>query len=119
MLITFILLGKYLEAAAKGRTSDAITKLMQLTPATAILLEASCTPLLTQAPGHAAEASHPCHAPRDRGCMPPSALIARPLLSSCSSSPLTGASLLQAGSGCCVGHDAFPLVLEQVVMNLA
>eukprot|EP00891_Asterochloris_glomerata_P002470 jgi/Astpho2/2470/e_gw1.00048.183.1_t len=50
MLITFILLGKYLEAAAKGRTSDAITKLMQLTPATAILLEASCTPLLTQAP---------------------------------------------------------------------
>ena len=39
MLITFILLGKYLEALAKGRTSDAIRKLLQLTPDLATLLE--------------------------------------------------------------------------------
>ena len=38
MLITFILLGKYLEVMAKGKTSDAISKLMKLTPDTAILL---------------------------------------------------------------------------------
>ena len=38
MLITFILLGKYLEAAAKGRTSDAITQLLTLAPPTALLL---------------------------------------------------------------------------------
>lgn len=38
MLITFILMGKYLEAAAKGRTSDAITKLLNLTPEQAVLL---------------------------------------------------------------------------------
>ncbi|KAJ0267240.1 hypothetical protein HA466_0010980 [Hirschfeldia incana] len=38
MLITFILLGKYLEVMAKGKTSDAISKLMNLTPDTAILL---------------------------------------------------------------------------------
>ncbi|XP_010536885.1 PREDICTED: copper-transporting ATPase RAN1-like [Tarenaya hassleriana] len=38
MLITFVLLGKYLEALAKGKTSDAIKKLVELTPATAILL---------------------------------------------------------------------------------
>ncbi|KAL3154215.1 hypothetical protein ABBQ32_013720 [Trebouxia sp. C0010 RCD-2024] len=38
MLITFILLGKYLEAAAKSRTSAAITRLLQLTPPTATLL---------------------------------------------------------------------------------
>lgn len=38
MLITFILLGKYLEAAAKSRTSAAITRLLQLTPPTALLL---------------------------------------------------------------------------------
>ena len=38
MLITFILLGKYLEAAAKGRTSDAITALLTLTPPSALLL---------------------------------------------------------------------------------
>ena len=38
MLISFILLGKYLEAAAKSRTSAAITRLLQLTPPTAILL---------------------------------------------------------------------------------
>ncbi|CAN7027176.1 unnamed protein product [Brassica rapa subsp. trilocularis] len=39
MLITFVLLGKYLESLAKGKTSDAMKKLVQLTPATAILIE--------------------------------------------------------------------------------
>ncbi|KAK9809274.1 hypothetical protein WJX73_000048 [Symbiochloris irregularis] len=38
MLITFILAGKWLEAQAKGRTSAAITRLLTLTPATAILV---------------------------------------------------------------------------------
>ena len=38
MLISFILLGKYLEVLAKGKTSQAIAKLMDLTPETAILL---------------------------------------------------------------------------------
>ncbi|KAG2302272.1 hypothetical protein Bca4012_060594 [Brassica carinata] len=38
MLITFVLLGKYLESLAKGKTSDAMKKLVQLTPATAVLL---------------------------------------------------------------------------------
>lgn len=39
MLITFVLLGKYLESLAKGKTSDAIKKLVELAPATALLLE--------------------------------------------------------------------------------
>lgn len=39
MLITFILLGKYLESAAKGSTSEAISKLLDLTPNSAILLK--------------------------------------------------------------------------------
>lgn len=38
MIITFVLLGKYLEVLAKGRTSDAIKKLVELVPATSILL---------------------------------------------------------------------------------
>ncbi|KAK7406141.1 hypothetical protein VNO78_07760 [Psophocarpus tetragonolobus] len=38
MLISFILLGKYLEVLAKGKTSQAIAKLMDLTPDTATLL---------------------------------------------------------------------------------
>lgn len=38
MLISFILLGKYLEVLAKGKTSEAIAKLMDLAPGTAILL---------------------------------------------------------------------------------
>lgn len=38
MLISFILLGKYLEVLAKGKTSEAIAKLMNLAPETAILL---------------------------------------------------------------------------------
>lgn len=39
MLISFILLGKYLEVLAKGKTSEAIAKLMNLTPETATLLQ--------------------------------------------------------------------------------
>ncbi|KAJ1703455.1 hypothetical protein LUZ63_003234 [Rhynchospora breviuscula] len=38
MLISFILLGKYLESAAKGKTSDALSKLTELAPETAFLL---------------------------------------------------------------------------------
>jgi len=38
MLITLILLGKYLEALAKNRTSEAIKNLMRLQPKTAILI---------------------------------------------------------------------------------
>lgn len=38
MLISFIILGKYLEVLAKGKTSEAIVKLMNLAPDTAILL---------------------------------------------------------------------------------
>ncbi|EEF51170.1 probable copper-transporting ATPase HMA5 [Ricinus communis] len=38
MLISFILLGKYLEVLAKGKTSEAIAKLMDLAPESAILL---------------------------------------------------------------------------------
>ncbi|GJU54434.1 copper-transporting ATPase RAN1-like protein isoform X1 [Tanacetum coccineum] len=38
MLITFVLFGKYLESLAKGKTSDAIKKLVELTPSTALLL---------------------------------------------------------------------------------
>ena len=38
MLITFILLGKYLESSAKKKTSDMVTKLLQLVPSETILL---------------------------------------------------------------------------------
>lgn len=38
MLISFILLGKYLEVIAKGKTSDALAKLTDLAPETACLL---------------------------------------------------------------------------------
>ena len=38
MLITFICLGKYLECAAKGKTSAAIASLMGLAPPTVIIL---------------------------------------------------------------------------------
>lgn len=38
MLINFILFGKYLEVLAKGKTSEAIGKLLKLAPTTAILL---------------------------------------------------------------------------------
>jgi Cu+-exporting ATPase len=39
VIITLILLGKSLEAVSKGRTSDAIKKLMGLTPKTALIIE--------------------------------------------------------------------------------
>lgn len=38
MIVTLITLGKYMEAKAKGRTSEAITKLMDLAPKTARVL---------------------------------------------------------------------------------
>lgn len=38
MLITFILIGKYLETSARGKTSAAVTKLLELTPRNATLL---------------------------------------------------------------------------------
>jgi Cu+-exporting ATPase len=38
ILITFVILGRYLEAVAKGKTSEAIKKLMQLSPKTATVL---------------------------------------------------------------------------------
>ncbi|TPX38508.1 hypothetical protein SeMB42_g06698 [Synchytrium endobioticum] len=38
-LITFVTLGRYLENLAKGRTGTALSKLMQLAPSTATLLE--------------------------------------------------------------------------------
>lgn len=41
MLITLVLFGKYLESAAKGKTSEAIVKLLQMAPPTAILVEVS------------------------------------------------------------------------------
>jgi Cu+-exporting ATPase len=39
MLITFVILGRLLESIAKGKTSDAITKLLHLQASSAILLE--------------------------------------------------------------------------------
>ncbi|KFM25042.1 putative copper-transporting ATPase HMA5 [Auxenochlorella protothecoides] len=39
LLITFVCLGKYLESAAKGKTSQALSALLELAPPTAILCE--------------------------------------------------------------------------------
>ncbi len=39
LLITFIVLGKYLEASAKGRTSEAIKKLVELQAKSAVIVE--------------------------------------------------------------------------------
>ncbi|RCV22003.1 hypothetical protein SETIT_4G185100v2 [Setaria italica] len=38
MIITFVLFGKYLEVLAKGKTSEAIKKLVELVPSTALLV---------------------------------------------------------------------------------
>lgn len=38
MILTLITVGKYLESRSKGRTSEAITKLMDLSPKTAVIL---------------------------------------------------------------------------------
>src|SRR5699024_12823947 len=40
MILTLIVLGKYLEELTKGRTSEAIKKLMGLAPETAIIIRA-------------------------------------------------------------------------------
>jgi Cu+-exporting ATPase len=37
VVITLVMLGKYLESVSKGKTSEAIKKLMRLKPATAII----------------------------------------------------------------------------------
>ena len=39
MILTLITVGKTLEARSKGKTTDALKRLMQLTPKTAVLLE--------------------------------------------------------------------------------
>jgi Cu+-exporting ATPase len=44
LLITFIHFGKWLEALAKGKTAETITKLMDLQPETATLVEISKNP---------------------------------------------------------------------------
>ena len=41
MILTLITVGKYLESRSKGKTSEAITKLMDLSPKTAIVLNAA------------------------------------------------------------------------------
>ena len=41
MILTLITVGKYLESRSKGKTSEAITKLMDLSPKTAIVLDES------------------------------------------------------------------------------
>ncbi len=43
MILTLITVGKYLESRSKGKTSEAITKLMDLSPKTAIRLKADGT----------------------------------------------------------------------------
>jgi Cu+-exporting ATPase len=39
MVVTVVALGKWMEAAAKGRTGDAITRLLRLAPSSAVLVE--------------------------------------------------------------------------------
>ena len=39
VVITLVMVGKYLEAASKGKTSDAIKKLIQLQPQTAVIIK--------------------------------------------------------------------------------
>lgn len=37
--MTLVMLGKYMESRSKGKTSEAIRKLMELAPDTAVVLE--------------------------------------------------------------------------------
>jgi len=69
--VTFILLGKYLEASAKGRTSAAIQALLTLAPPTALLLEGGDADAPdvpagkgADAAGHRARGAHRAHPPR-------------------------------------------------------
>ena len=39
MVVTLVMLGKYMESRSKGKTSEAIRKLMELAPDTAVVLE--------------------------------------------------------------------------------
>ncbi|XP_070038998.1 copper-transporting ATPase RAN1-like isoform X3 [Nicotiana tomentosiformis] len=48
MLITFVLLGEYLETLAKGKTSDAIKKLVELTPGGRVISQREIDALLIQ-----------------------------------------------------------------------
>src|SRR5690606_33196970 len=45
VIVTLVLLGRYFEARAKGRTGDAIRALMQLRPDTALVVRGSSTAL--------------------------------------------------------------------------
>lgn len=42
VVVTLVMLGKYMEARSRGKTSEAIRKLMELAPDTAILIENGC-----------------------------------------------------------------------------
>ncbi|GAX78867.1 hypothetical protein CEUSTIGMA_g6306.t1 [Chlamydomonas eustigma] len=55
MIISLILMGKYLECSAKGKTSEAITKLLRLTPEIALLVERDDSGAITS------EQQIPCH----------------------------------------------------------
>ena len=44
MLLTFVVMGKLMEAHAKGKTSTALTKLMELQPTTALLMDQDWQP---------------------------------------------------------------------------
>jgi len=58
MLISFILLGKYLEASAKRKTSEAVTKLVNLQPPTALLCDTASAAALS---AHGAKSSPAAH----------------------------------------------------------
>ena len=55
MLISFLLLGKYLEARARGKATEAITRLLSLQPSAALLCD--CVHDMDEEPREAAAAS--------------------------------------------------------------